>query len=185
MEAIVHFDPESGNVMSVGNEVIDNGFPYISVRFSEVEKIISGHERPDQYKVLFDPDTREYTLETWYDTTIKILSWDENMYKIPLVESAPDSADVVLIQDTKNLTWTFKIRWDIFNVMRHSNERLKTYTEFYVTRANDANVLLQTIRFNIDYIDENGETLIEGVDFDQLISVYCRKIFNSYAHIQK
>jgi hypothetical protein len=184
MEAIVHFDPECGKVVSVGNSILDDGFPYIKVRYSEVEKILSGHETVDQYKVLLDPDTKEYSLETWYDSTIKILSWDENMYRIPLVEQASESSDVILYQNLKDKTWTFKIRWDIFNVISRSNNRLATYTEFYVTRANDANVLLQTIRFNVDHINDKGETFIQGIDFDQPISVYCRKIFNTYAHVQ-
>lgn len=186
MEAVVYFDADSGSLIEATNEVHESKHPYIIVKYSEVSKIFSGEETFDHYRVVLDATSKEYILESWYDKKIAILSWDENMYKIPKLSSPVNEQDfdVILFQNKKTNKWTFKINWNIFHILSRSNERVKQFTEFYITKSNDANVLLHTIRFNTDFIDRNGETVIDGVDFDENISVYCRKIFNSYAHIE-
>lgn len=185
MESIVYFDEDTGNLTSVSNVINDSPDPYIVVHYSDVEKILTGHETMNRYRVVLCESTNEYVLESWFDKKLAILSWDEHMYKIPKYESLPmEEHDIVVIQNTKTNKWIFKINWNVFHVLSRSSKRIGQYSEFYITRSNDANVLLHTIRFNTDFIDSNGETEIDGVDFDQPISVYCRKIFNSYAHIQ-
>lgn len=187
MEAIVYFDIETGQVKAVTNEITVSEFPYITVDFRQVKKVMSGHETMDHYRVFRDTETGTYRLESWEE--ILKLPTDNDTYKIPKFNnlSEVENFDFVVIRNTNNNTWEIQIGQVVLQVLKTMSARSgKRYLEFYITTEDDINILLNTLKVDVLKVGADGYIVVDDdLALPNNISVYCKKLFNSYAFIEK
>jgi hypothetical protein len=178
-EHFVYFDKESGDIKMVTNMIDDaSSDPYIKVNFVEIEGIMSGKEVPTEYKVVLDFTTGDYMLQHVSSDGPRSFNWNDEVYKLPKTH---DNADVVLVQNLKNKTWSIEISDVVRKMLSRDNNYNNFKINFYVTDPDDVNVLHQVLRFTVkDVLSETNHTI--EMTSESETSVYCRKMFNTYSH---
>ena len=178
-EHFVYFDKDTGDIKILTN-VIDAAVtdPYIKVNFVEIEGIMSGKETPTEYKVVLDFTTGDYMLQHVSSDGPRSFNWNDEVYKLPKTH---DSADVVLVQDLKHKVWSIEISDVVRKMLSRDNNYNNFKINFYITDPDDVNVLHQVLRFTVKDVLSDKQPTIEMTS-DEDISVYCRKMFNTYTH---
>jgi hypothetical protein len=176
----VYYNIETGEVLSLSNEKDDSN-PFIKVEASEVTTLISGKESFNDYKVVLNLATKEYVLQAYYDKEAKYLSWDDSIYRIPVVSEFSNLNDISIVQDTTLKTWQFNFSPSVLKMLLNRQQHIGTIN-FYITKSFDANILYKTIRINVPDIDEDGRVTITSETAASAASIYCFKIFDLYGH---
>jgi hypothetical protein len=180
-EAVVYFEEDTGKLISVTNRIDPLlNYPYIKVDNSEVVTIRSGKESFDDYKVLLDLKTKEFKLSAYYDKNPVYVKWNDAVYQIP---KNNNDNDIHLIQDKKQSSWTLKISPLALKALNIRSTSPNYRIEFYVTEEDDANVLKDTLKFEINKI-KNYEMVLKTPSATETVSVYSRKIFDTYGHTE-
>jgi hypothetical protein len=180
----VYFIEETQEIASISNvRSEDTTLKYIEVLHEEVRPILSGRERLRDYKVVFDLKLGEYVFAPKLDVhEAQSLSWDDAIFQVPTINFVKDG-DLIFIEDTKNKIWTIEVSEKVKTVFGNLSETQQQQFEFYVTRKDDANVLLATFKVDTVQLLKFGKIEIKTVDINEPTSVYCRKIFDSYLHV--
>jgi mannose-6-phosphate isomerase-like protein (cupin superfamily) len=182
--AYVYFVEDTQEIASISNiKTEQENLKVIEVPHEEVRPILSGRERLRDYKVSFDLKLGEFVFVPKLDVhEAQSLSWDDAIFQVPSSNYLKD-ADVVFMEDSKNKTWTIEVSESVKTAFRNIPESQQQQFEFYVTRKDDANVLLSTFRVDNQQLSKFGKIEIKTVDINEPTSVYCRKIFDSYLHV--
>jgi len=162
----VYFVEETQEVASIGNVKVDNSnLKFIEVSNDEVKLILSGRERLRDYKVSFDIALGEYVFAAKIDVHEAVsVSWDSSIYKVPAsIENA--DADIVIIEDTKSKLWTVTVSEKVKATLGKLSQSQYYMFELYITRKDDANILLATLPIISFELIKNGKIEFKNIDF--------------------
>lgn len=176
----VYFNPETGEIKHISNYLLQDESDYIQVNSAELSDIRSNKESPANYRVVMDFKTNEYIMQNIADGDIRSFNWNDEVYQMPNT----GEASVVLIQDTKENTWTLTISEQICKVLAGQANHVNYNLAFYVTKPDDVNVLYKILKFRVIDITTTGTFTIKDLSASQQASVYCRRVFDSYLHKQ-
>lgn len=181
----VYYDQETDDIVSISNHIKEfSAYPYIKVDIEEVRPVISGKRRLRDYCVMYNRDTKEYQFVSKIDLLdlheSQSKAWNEAIFKIPYNNS--DTSDLLIKEniDTWELHFSKKLQKEYCNIESES----LSMVELYVTREDDANVLLSKILFRLGDIPNKDKILIKKIDINEPYSIYCRKRFESYSLIK-
>ena len=181
----VYFVEDTQEIASIGNvKLEDSNLKYIEVPYEDVRPILTGRERLRDYKVLFDVALGEYIFSAKIDVHEAVsVTWDSSIYQVPLLDFVDNSGDVLIVEDSKLKIWTISVSEKVKSTLAKLSDSHHHMFELYVTRKDDANVLLTTLPiFSLDLV-KNGKIIFKDIDFKEPTSVYCKKIFDSYHHV--
>ena len=93
-------------------------------------------------------------------------------------------ASVKLVQNTADGTWTLTISEQLKTVLAGQSHHVNYNLAFYSTKPDDVNVLYGILKFRILDLLQTGTFTIKHESAMVPTSVYCRRVFDSYVHIQ-
>jgi len=180
----VYFVEETQEIASISNVKSDvENLKCIEVSHEEVRPILSGRERLRDYKVSFDLKLVDYIFTPKLDVHEALsVSWDGAVFQVPCTNSIT-SADVIFVEDVKDKSWLIQVSDSIKAAFKNIPETQQQQFEFYITRKDDANILLKTLTVNTVQLLKFGKIEFKNLDINESTSVYCRKVFDSYLHI--
>jgi len=179
-QSYVYYDKDTEEIVSISNHIKEfSNYPYVSVDLEAVRPILVGKKSLRDYKVIYNNEIKEYEFVSVLDLLdlheSSSQSWDESIYKIP---TQTDVKDIdMIIEDRKDI-WKIKFSKNIKK--KYSNIDTFSVLEFYVTRKNDANVLLSKILIKISEIASKNYISIKKNEITDSYSIYCKKRFDSY-----
>lgn len=179
-DQLVYFDPDTGELRMLTGELQGDDPNFIRVNSAEVDDLIKNKASPSDYRVVIDFKTNEYILQNILDGDIRSFNWNDEVYQIP----KSGEGSVTLIQNKENSNWTLKITDQIRVSLSKQLIHAKSNLVFYATKRDDVNVLYGILKFRMIDITTTGEFTIEGSSATQECSVFCRRVFDSYRHIE-
>lgn len=176
----VYFDPDTGKLRHISNQLLENDSHYIKVNVAEVLDLINTKDTPENYRVVVDFKTNEYMLQNIADGDIRSFNWNDEVYQMP----TDITGSLTLTQNIAQSSWTLCITDQVSAALvgqaNHANYNLA----FYVTKPDDVNVLYHILKFRVIDVTTTGSFTIAHASASQLCSVYCRRVFDSYQHIK-
>lgn len=180
--AFVYFDKDSEEIASIGHYQPQTELPHIEVPFDLIRDIVTGRESIRDYKVAFSIRLGEYVLSAKLDVHEPIsTSWDQSIYQIPLNLSS-DTADICIEQIVRENVWKVTVSDAVVNAYGKTGQSPYHHFDLYITRKDDANVLLGTLSIYSTMLLRTKEIIFKNIDIHEPASVYCKKIFQSYSH---
>lgn len=176
----VYFNPDTGEIKHISNYLIPDESNYIQVNNAELADIRNNKESPASYRVVMDFKTNEYIMQNIADGDIRSFNWNDEVYQMPNT----GDASVVLVQDSKEGTWTLTVSEQICKVLSGQANHINYNLAFYVTKPDDVNVLYSILKFRVIDVTTTGTFTIKDVSAHERSSVYCRRVFDSYLHKQ-
>lgn len=177
----VYFVKDTEEIASIGNFKKESDLDFIEVPESLVRPIMIGREPLRDYKVAFDIKLGEYVFTAKMDVHESVsVTWDDSVYKIPEVI---DTAEFDIKITTNKNQWKIEASEKVRAVFGKTKDSPYHYFEFYITRRDDANVLLAVLPVRSVDLIEKSEIVFDNIDIREPSSVYCKKIFETYAHI--
>jgi hypothetical protein len=177
----VYFVKETEEIASIGNFKKESELDFIEVPESLILPIMTGREPLRDYKVSFDIKLGEYVFTAKMDVHESIsVTWNDSVYKVPETTSISE-CDIKIT--TKKNKWTIEASDNVRAAFGKTKDSPYHYFELYITRRDDANVLLKILPIKSNDLIENKEIIFDNIDIREPSSVYCKKIFETYAHI--
>jgi hypothetical protein len=176
----VYFNPETGEIKHISNYLIPEETNYIQVNSAELADIRSNKDSPADYHVVMDFKTNEYIMQNIADGDVRSFNWNDEVYQM----SNTGEASVKLVQNTTQGTWTLTISEQIVGVLAGQSHHINYNLAFYATKPDDVNVLYGILKFRVLDLLTTGTFTIKHESAQVPNSVYCRRIFDSYVHIQ-
>lgn len=176
----VYFNPETGQIKHISNYLIPGESNYIQVNDAEIADIRSNKESPADYHIVMDFKTNEYIMQNIADDGIRSFNWNDEVYQMPNT----GAASVELVQNISKGTWTLSISKQIFGVLAGQSHHINYNLAFYATKPDDVNVLYGILKFRILDLLTTGTFTIKHESALVPTSIYCRRVFDSYVHIQ-
>jgi hypothetical protein len=177
----VYFNPETGEIKHISNYLIPEETNYIQVNSAELADIRSNKDSPADYHVVMDFKTNEYILQNILDGDIRSFNWNEEVYQLP----KHGEGSITLVQNIKDKTWTLKITDNVRDSLSKQAVHAKSSLAFYATKRDDVNVLYGILKFRMIDITTTGEFTINDDSAKQECSVFCRRVFDSYRHVEQ
>jgi len=176
----VYFNPETGQIKHISNYLILGETNYIQVNNAELSDIRSNKDSPADYHVVMDFKTNEYIMQNIADGDVRSFNWNDEVYQMPNT----GEASVKLVQNTAGGTWTLTISEQLKTVLAGQSHHVNYNLAFYSTKPDDVNVLYGILKFRILDLLQTGTFTIKHESAMVPTSVYCRRVFDSYVHIQ-
>lgn len=189
----VFYDPENGAVNGISNNSADNNLPYVTVNYSEVEKIFEGLESSKDYKVIFSPDEKDYILIKKEIEEEVLNSINDIIFQIPFrVDSSKPviydvSNDITIIQDYTDTCWKIYINTSLAKSLKAKNLYFDNSIQFYITSFNDPNILYRTLDVSLKHLVNDYYQILpfSKTDYNETrVSIFCRKLFSKYEYIR-
>ena len=174
----VYFNPDTGEIRHISNELIDNDSFYIKVNFAEISDLSNNKDTPANYRVVIDFKTNEYILQNIVDGDIRSFNWNDEVYQMP----NDTKGSITLEQNIEKSSWTLSITEQVTKALVGQSNHTNYNLAFYVTKPDDVNVLYKILKFRVIDITTTGTFTITDASAGKPCSVYCRKIFDSYQH---
>jgi hypothetical protein len=127
-----------------------------------------------------DFKTNEYIMQNIADGDVRSFNWNDEVYQMPNT----GEASVKLVQNTADGTWTLTISEQLKTVLAGQSHHVNYNLAFYSTKPDDVNVLYGILKFRILDLLQTGTFTIKHESAMVPTSVYCRRVFDSYVHIQ-
>jgi hypothetical protein len=178
-EYYVYFQPETGEIKSISNYLVEHDNNFIKVTPAEVYDLLTGKETVSDYTVIMDFKINEYILQNITQEGPRSFNWSDEVYQIPV---STEHKELTIIQDKKNGTWTLEINENIKKILSKQNTLANHNLSFYATKIDDVNVLFGILKFPVRKILSTGSYTITDQSAIMDSSVYCRKVFDFYSH---
>jgi hypothetical protein len=176
----VYFIKDTEEIASISNFKKDTDIDFIEVPASLIQPIMAGREPLRDYKVTFDIKLGEYVFTAKMDVHESVsVTWNDSVYKIPEIDN--DDFDIKII--TNGTTWTIEASDRVKTAFGKTKDSPYHYFEFYITRKDDANVLLEVLPVRSNDLIEKKEIIFNNIDIRESFSVYCKRIFDVYSHV--
>lgn len=162
-----------GEIVKITNE-IDNSHLFVEIPFDLYDQFGNGNAKLSDYSVI---KTDRYKV-------IKkdvIQKYEHNIYILPDVQDLSTNS-IYITQDKNSNKWKIWHTFDEYNLNNLSinTKKLQADKNFYVTKKNNANVLLDTLTCKLaDYIDT--EYVFPNQYYDDVMIV-TRPDFETYCH---
>lgn len=180
-DPLVYFNPDTGEITMITGELQGDDPNFIRVNPAEIDDLAKNKTSPSDYRVVMDYKTNEYILQNILDGDVRSFNWNDEVYQIPDIETA----SVSLIQDKKEKTWTIDLSDQVRISLSKQTVHAKSNLAFYATKKDDVNVLYGILKFRMIDITTTGSFTIKDDSAGYECSVFCRRVFDSYRHIQK
>ena len=174
----VYFNPDTGELRHISNELIVDDPYYIKVNFAEISDLVNNKDTPANYRVVMDFKTNEYMLQNIEDGDIRSFNWNDEVYQMP--NEGP--ASITLTQNMQQGTWTLDITEQVSKSLVGQSNHASYNLAFYATKPDDVNVLYGILKFRVIDVTTTGSFTIKHASASVPCSVYCRKVFDSYQH---
>jgi hypothetical protein len=174
----VYYSESTGNVLAIRN-YIESGdeLPYIEVDESELEK----DRNLTDYKVI---ERQGQFILIKLDIEWPKFNVNDDIHKIEKINQIDEDYDLLIRQDNYDKKFCFIISNELIEKLSRlrSNER---EIVAYVTAENDPNILYLTVRFKANKLIEDKKIYIDfsGYDGDIPCSIYTKRIFENYKHL--
>jgi hypothetical protein len=176
----VYFDNSSGKIEKILNKKEESDISVLKILSKEIEHIILGKQRIEDFRVIFDNKKRCLEL-VHLDLKSDKEDINQKIFQVDRVNrSQIQSYDLTIRQNNKDQCWNFFIN-DNLKLLELNNNNMF----FSITAKNDPNILYRTIVFNTS--DLFSECVSVPYKFEsesdiENISVYTNRIFEKYAH---
>jgi hypothetical protein len=179
-DTLIYFNPTTGELRYLTGELIPDDPYYIRVNPAEVSDLIHNKTSPSDYRVVMDFKTNEYILQNILEGDVRSFNWNDEVYQIP----NEGIGSLTLIQDSKQSSWTLSLTDQVKKSLASQQLHINYNLAFYVTKPDDVNVLYSILKFRVIDITTTGTFTIKDESALHPVSVYCRKVFDSYLHKQ-
>jgi hypothetical protein len=179
-DPLVYFDPDTGELRIITGELQADDPNFIRVNPAEIADLVNNKASPADYRVIIDFKTNEYILQNILDGDVRSFNWNDEVYQIP----KEGEGSITLVQDKSAGTWTLKLTDKVRVSLSKQAIHAKSNLAFYATKPDDVNVLYGILKFRMIDITTNGEFTIEDDSARYESSVFCRRVFDSYRHIE-
>ena len=184
LEFVAEYDPENGNVLSVGPSSAFTGSTHtVNVDEETAMMIIEGKRQLANCFVDIDSDQLEFV------ETVAAFKIDDVLHRIPNRQWAeiPD-IDVYICYNSKSKDLKFELSEQYQGTKKFPKNKTKrrrikwtgdTQMFFLITDYNDPNVIHQVIEFCIDDLIGRSK-IIKNVVLSLNRSIYTRRLFKNY-----
>jgi hypothetical protein len=176
----VIFEKDTGKVLGISPK--DEHENTIPVNFSEVLGILNGTDRKRNYRVEYNPKTKQLELCDRHEESFDGSSVNDFIYEIP--EEPTEDADIVVEQDKPNTCWRIKLGKQLKKNLRKKGIKLNTRLSFSITAKHDPNILYKTLSVDFTRILNDNYAVVDfSMPFETEnipISVFTARRFDSY-----
>lgn len=185
-DSYVYYIRDTGILVKITNTYEEeNEYSILVTSYNEVEHIITGTRRLDEYRVKYDNDTSSYRL--YAVTEISNLSRvNKKLHKINNTYD-DNNVDIAIIQDNTNQHWKVKITEAGAVKLKQNIIHIADTISFAIVENSDPNIFYEKIDVDLSIFKTTNifETEFK-YDYSKLSyapSVYTYKIFSNYGHI--
>lgn len=176
----VIFEKDTGKVLGISpKSENENSIP---VNLSAVTGLLNGTERKRNYRVEYNPKTKQLELQDQHQESFDGSSVNDFIYEIP--EDTVQDADIVVEQDKPNTCWRIKLGKQLKRNLRKKGIRLNTRLSFSVTAKHDPNILYKTLSVDFARILNDNYAVIDfSMPFETEntpLSVFTARRFDTY-----
>ena len=171
----VVFDKDTGKILRIGPGIdADNS---IIVPLSEVIGLKDGTQNKLDYRVVFDIDKRQYTIQKRnriISSTIQDL-----IYEIP----ETTETEITIIQDFKNNAWKILLDDSVRQTLLENGLNINQTLHFSITAPGDPNILYRYIMVQLNDLLAGNVDIQFTMPFESTqkpLSIFTRKVFNTY-----
>jgi hypothetical protein len=178
-----YFDISTGNLLAFSNE-LRNEYEYkLEVTTEEYHRFVSGIEKFNDWVVCRSKNVDcEYELVQKENQNILF----KNSLFVKITNNSNATPELMIHWDSFNASWIFIItdefRQRIYDENQKSNIRYNS-VEFYITLANEPNMLIQSIKIDLETLIQD-KTIIPFVSNYELdiekVNIFTRNPFFSY-----
>ncbi len=171
----VYYDPATGEILSITNEVNKNFDTFIEVKHRQVMDFLTGRKNYSSYRVVYTTPNES-----------RIVKKDTETYdfkSIKTIGTTDDYAESIVIENNLKLKrWIFKLRDEDKNIIK--DFRIHAMLEFYITIADNPNYLIRTIKIKSTELAYNDKVYFDHISkFESQpgkIKITTRGFFKSY-----
>lgn len=176
----VRFERDTGKILGISPKLEnENSIP---VPLSEVSDLLEGRERRRNYRVNYNPKTKQLELCDLHQQTFDGASVNDFIYEIP--ENKTGDADITIEQDVPNTCWRVKLGTQLKKNLKKKRVKLNTVISFSITAKHDPNILYKTLSVDFSQIlNDNYAIANFSMPFETKnipISVFTARRFDSY-----
>jgi len=176
----VIFEKDTGKVLGISPKPEnENSIP---VNLSDVTGLLNGTERKRNYRVEYNPKTKQLELQDQHQESFDGSSVNDFIYEIP--EDTIEDADIVVEQDKPNTCWRIKLGKQLKRNLRKKGIRLNNRLSFSVTAKHDPNILYKTLSVDFASILNDNYAVIDfSMPFETEntpLSVFTARRFDTY-----
>lgn len=180
-DTLVYFNPETGELRMITGELQPDDPYFIRVNPAEVSDLAHNRASPADFQVVMDFKSNEYILQNILDGDVRSFNWNDEVYQIPKY----GEGSITLIQEKELGSWTLKLTENVRMSLSKQAPHVNSNLAFYATKPDDVNVLYGILKFRMIDITSSGEFTIAHPSARLESSVFCRRVFDSYRHIEK
>lgn len=178
----VRFEQDTGRILGISPKPSANHHN-IEVNLEDVIGILEGKERKRNYRVEYDPKTKQLALVNQHEKQFDGACVNEFIYEIP--ETQEKDSDITVIQDIPNSCWKILLGKKLNQNLKRQGVKLNTEIAFSVTAKHDPNILYKTLSADFSAIVRDNYAVIPfTMSFEQdiaPISVFTAKQFDTYS----
>lgn len=180
----VYYNPITGEITSFRNEIVEDTFPFIEIKSSDIDVSIEEFNMID-YRV-WKKDNNLTLIRK--PASIEFLSDDSQLiYRVPRQEEnkhVSDNPDMVIEQDNDHKLFRICLSESVIEKFQ-GLELVNQNMSVYVTEEGDPNILYETLTFNISEIISSGSKEIPFGSFSGgVCNIFLTKYFESYLHTE-
>lgn len=177
----VKFKENTGEIIGIAPRR-DPDSVAIEVDLEEVKDIINGAESKRNYRVQYNPKTKDLELVNVNRYKFDGVTVNDFIYEIP--EQSSDDPDLTVVQDIPNSCWKIILGKNLKSNLRKQGLKLNTKLYFSITAKHDPNVLYKTLEVDFSQVaNENYAVLDFSMPFenkDTEISIFTSRKFDTY-----
>jgi hypothetical protein len=153
-------------------------FEILKIESNQVSDLLHGFKKVSDFKVTFDITQKKLVLKELIKVSEQTAT--SSLVKLPLVEKTSADADFNLIQhDTQ---------WEIF-LSPETRKFIQTlpasnsFVHLSVTEFNEPHTLFETLKVNMSDLINNERVFLPMKNkFEEAVSIYTTKYFDTYSH---
>lgn len=177
----VKYIEETGEIVGVGARE-DANYRCLEVDIEEVIDIIEGREPRRNYKVQYNPKKKSLELVNVTEYTFDSSDINDFIYEIP--EKQVTDPDILVEHDLKNRCWRIIAGKELTKSVKSKGLKLNNKLFFSITAKHDPNIVYKTFSIDFSAISKKHYEILDFTmpfeDTDASISIFTRKIFDSY-----
>jgi hypothetical protein len=177
----VYFDKNTGKIEKISRkEDSDEEVTCLKVNLSDVEDLINGKKRLEDYRVLYNSTIKDFQILE-LEKNIHVRNINNSLLKIEkLTTYDKDNCDIIVQQNNITQSWNFIVNKNL-NFLKNVNDVLF----FSITKKNDPNILYRTILVNVSNLTDNIIQIpyVYNTETDLVnVSVFTNKVLDTYIH---
>lgn len=176
----VIFEKDTGKVLGVSPKKEDENS--ILVDYEQVEGLILGREKRKNYRVEYDPKTKQLELKNLHLQSLDGVTINDFIYEIPA--TASEDPDITVEQDQKEKCWRITLGDSLKRNLRRQGIQFNSKVNFSVTKKHDPNILYKTLAVDFSKILQDNYAVLPFTMLfehdDAEISIFTSRRFDTY-----